>query len=267
MAILTISREYGSDGREVGRKVAGLMNYTYLDKEQLFQDLEQVGERWGRVARELNEVSPTLWERYDWQYKGYIAQVESIIFKYAAADKVVIVGRGGFFLLRQVPFCLKVRLVAPMEVRLERIMTQESLDRAAARKLLIREDQDRAGYVFVNYEIYWDDQSNYDLILNTGNLADEQAVDILVAALNEKDVLATPATRDLLADLALAAQIKAKVATDPRVSVPTLKVSPEADTFVVSGVIHSPKELHLVEELAREVAGQRPIEFKLRHRG
>ena len=267
MAILTISREYGSDGREIGRHVAQLLDYAYVDKEQLFQDLERVGERWGRLARELDEVSPTLWERYDWQYRGYIAQVEAILLKYAAADKVVIVGRGGFFLLRQVTFCLKVRLVAPMEVRLERIMAQERLDHAAARKLMMREDQDRAGYVFANYETYWDDQSNYDLILNTGNLTEGQTVDILVTALKEKDTVATSAAKVNLADLALAAQIKARVATDPRISVPTLKISPEAGTMVVSGVIHSPKELQLVQELAREVGGQGPLEFKLRHRG
>ena len=266
MAILVISREYGSDGREIGRHVAQLLDYTYVDKEQLFQDLERVGERWGQMARELDEVSPTLWERYDWQYRGYIAQVEAILLKYAAADKVVIVGRGGFFLLRQVPFCLKVRLVASMEVRLARIMAQELLDHAAARKLMMREDQDRAGYVFANYETYWDDQSNYDLIVNTGNLTEEQTVDILVAALKEKDNLATSAARANLADLALVAQIKARVATDPRVSVPTLKVSPEAGTMVVSGVIHSPKELQLVQELVREVVGQGSIRFEWRHR-
>jgi cytidylate kinase len=267
MAILTISREYGSDGREIGRHVAQLLDYAYVDKEQLFQDLDQIGERWGRVARELDEVSPTLWERYDWQYRGYIAQVEAILLKYAAADRVVIVGRGGFFLLRQVPFCLKVRLVAPMEVRLERIMAQERMDHAAARKLIIREDQDRAGYVFANYETYWDDQSNYDLILNTGNFTEEQIVDILAAALQEKDIMATATARQNLADLSLAAQIKVRVATDPRISVPTLKVSPEAGRMVVAGVIHSPRELLLVQELVREAAGDRLVEFQLRHRG
>jgi cytidylate kinase len=267
MAILTISREYGSDGREIGRHVAQRLNYTYVDKEQLFQDLDRIGARWGQVARDLDEVSPTLWERYDWQYNGYIALVEAILLKYAAADRVVIIGRGGFFLLRQVPFCLKVRLVAPPEVRLARIMTLEGLDKAAARQRLLREDQDRAGYVFANYETYWDDQRFYDLILNTGHLTDAQAVDILVAALREKDALATPAATERLTDLALAAQIKARVATDPRVSVPTLQVSPESGGFVVAGVIHSPKELLLVQELAREAGSQKQIRFELRHRG
>jgi cytidylate kinase len=267
MAILTISREYGSDGREIGQQVAQRLDYVYVDKERLFQDLEQVGKRWGRVARELDEVSPTLWERHDWQYRGYIAQVEAIILNYAAADRVVIIGRGGFFLLRQVPFCLKVRLVAPLEVRLERIMNQEGLDRNGAKQLIDRENHDRAGYVFANYAKYWDDQSAYDLILNTGNLTDNQAVDLLLAALTEKNDLATPEARANLADVALAARVKAAVATDPRVMVPTLKVSPEAGTLFVSGVIHSPKELHLVQEIARDTCGPKPIRFDLHHRG
>ena len=267
MAILTISRQYGSDGREIGRQVGKLLQYAYVDKEQLFRDLEQVGERWSQVARELDEVTPTLWERYDWQYRGYIALVEAILFKYAAADDVVIVGRGGFYLLRQVPFCLKVRLIAPLEVRLQRIMAQENLERAAARKRLSREDQDRAGYILANYNANWDDQSLYDLILNTGDLTDAQAVDILMSALKDKESLATPAAREHLADLALAAQIKAKVATDSRVSVPTLEVSPQAGTMVVSGVIHSPRELQRVQEIVKITAGSRSVRFDLRHRG
>ena len=43
MAILTISREYGSGGREIGRRVAERLGYRYVDKELLFQDLEKVG--------------------------------------------------------------------------------------------------------------------------------------------------------------------------------------------------------------------------------
>ena len=136
MAILTISREYGSGGREIGRRVAERLNYRYVDKEQLFQDLDQAGERWGRVAREVDELCPTMWERFDWQYRGYVAQVESLILDYAAADRVVIIGRGGSFLLRGIPFCLRARLVAPLEVRRERIMARERFSREGAERLI-----------------------------------------------------------------------------------------------------------------------------------
>ena len=134
MATLTISREYGSGGLEIGRRVAERLGYQFVDKERLFQDMERAGPRWARVAKEVDEVCPTLWERHDWQYRGYVAQMEDLILEYALGDNVVIIGRGGSFLLQEVPFCLRVRLVAPLEARLEAIMVRESLTREAAKR-------------------------------------------------------------------------------------------------------------------------------------
>jgi cytidylate kinase len=266
MAILTISREYGSGGREIGRRVAQRLGYQYVDKERLFQDLDKAGERWGRAARELDEVCPTVWERYDWQYRGYVAQVEAKILEYAAQDKVVIIGRGSPFLLRGVSFCLRVRLVASLEGRLERIMVRESLSRGAAERLIAQVDGDRACYIKANYGVDWAEDRWYDMTLNTGSLTYDRVVDLLVEGLAEKDRLATPGARETLAGMALAYRLKARVATDPRVLVPTLEVSFDEGTILVSGIIHTPKELHIVQEIAREVCGEKPVRLDLHHR-
>jgi cytidylate kinase len=266
MAILTISREYGSGGREVGHLVAERLGYQYVDKERLFQDLERAGERWGRVARELDEVCPTLWERYDWQYRGYVAQEESLILAYAAEDQVVILGRGGPFLLQGIPLCLRVRLVAPLEVRIERIMAREHLSHDAAERLIARVDGDRACYIKANYGTDWDEDKLYDMTLNTNSLTYDQVVDILTAALADKDRLATPEAKARLSELALAYRLKARVATDPRVFVPTLEVSFEEGTFVVSGIIHNPRDPQIVQEIAKEVCGDRPVRLDLHRR-
>lgn len=267
MAILAISREYGSGGRDIGRLVAARLGYEYVDKARLFRDLDLAGPRWGRVARELDEVCPTLWERHDWQYRGYIALMESLILDYAARDRVVLIGRGSPLVLHEVPFCLRVRLVAPLAVRLERIMLRESVDQDAAEQLAHRVDRDRACYINANYQSDWDAESIYDLILNTGSLTYEQAADLLVEALAEKERLATPEARAHLADLALAYRLRARVATDPRVLVPTLEVYLENGDLVVAGVIHTPKEQRLVQETAREVCGDRPVRFEWHRRG
>ena len=267
MAILTISREYGAGGREIGRRVARRLRYEYVDKEKLFQDLDRQGRRWGEVARQLDEVCPTFWERHDWQYRGYIALMESFIFDLAARDNVVLIGRGGFWLLREVPHCLKVRLVAPLEVRLERIMLQESLDQNAARALLRRVDEDRACYLKANYDKAWEAQSNYDLVLNTGALSYDQVVEMLCQTLAAKDGLATDEARARLADQALAHRLKAKLATDARILLPTLEVFWADDgALVVEGVIHNPKEQELVKAIAREAADATPVRFELKHR-
>ncbi len=266
MAILTISREYGSGGRAIGRLVAERLDYRYVDKELLFEELKQAGERWGRAARELDEVCPTVWERYDWQYRGYVAQVEALIMAYAAQDKVVIIGRGGSFLLRDVPFCLRVRLVAPLQVRIEQIMIRESLNRTAAERLIKQVDGDRACFIKANYGVDWDSEDVADMTLNTASLAYEQVAELLVDGLVDKDRLATPEARAKLRDKALAYRLKARIAADPRVLIPTLEVRLEDGILVITGIIHVPKELRIVEEIAREVCGDRPVRLDLHHR-
>jgi cytidylate kinase len=266
MAILAISREYGSGGREIGRKVADRLGYQFVDKERLFQDLEQAGPRWARIAKEVDEVCPTLWERHDWQYRGYVSQIEDLILEYAVGDNVVIIGRGGSSLLQGVPFCLRVRLIAPLEARLQAIMAREGLTREAATRLIAQIDGERACYIKANYGSDWDAEDVYDLTLNTASLTHDQVVDILVENLAAKDRLATAEAKARLALAALGYRLKARIATDPRVLVPTLQVFPEEDTLVVSGIIHTPKELHQLQEIAREVCGDRPVRFDLHRR-
>uniref|UniRef100_A0A7C3ZAL5 BON domain-containing protein n=1 Tax=Desulfobacca acetoxidans TaxID=60893 RepID=A0A7C3ZAL5_9BACT len=266
MAILAISREYGSGGREIGRRVAERLGYQFIDKERLFRDLDAAGGRWGRLAREVDEVCPTLWERHDWQYRGYVAQLEALILTYAASDNVVLIGRGSPFLLQSVPYCLKVRVVAPLEARIERIILRESLDQEGAARLIERVDRERACYIKANYGVDWDLEKFYDLTLNTGALTYSQVIDILVPALADKDRLATPAARAHVQDLALAYRVKARIACDPRLLVPTLKVELEGGMVVVSGIIHTPKDEKLLKEIAREACGDRPVRFALHRR-
>ncbi len=266
MAILAISREYGSGGREIGRRVAEKLGYQYVDKERLFLEMNEVGGRWGHLARELDEVCPTFWERHDWQYRGYVARMEALILVYAAADNTVIIGRGGTVLLKAVPHCLKVRLVAPLEVRLERVMVRESLSLEGAERLIARVDAERACFLKANYGIDWDLEQLYNLTLNTGNLTYDQVIDILLPGLADKDKLATPEAKARLRDMALAYRLKARVATDPRLLVPTLEVNLEDGTLVVSGIIHTPKEESLLREIAREVCADRLVRFDLHRR-
>jgi cytidylate kinase len=93
--------------------------------------------------------------------------MEDLVLEYAVADNVVIIGRGGSFLLQGVPFCLRVRLVAPLEARLEAIMVRESLNLEAARRLIAQVDGERSCYIKANYGRDWDVEQVYDLTLNT----------------------------------------------------------------------------------------------------
>jgi len=80
-------------------------------------------------GKEFDEHYPNMWERFDRSYTGFVILSQSIILSHALKDNVIIVGRGGNFLLRDVPFALNVRIIAPREQRLEAIMKRENLSR------------------------------------------------------------------------------------------------------------------------------------------
>jgi hypothetical protein len=189
--------------------------------------------------------------------------MEDLILEYALGDNVVIIGRGGSFLLQEVPFCLRVRLVASLESRLEAIMARESLNLKAAKRLIAQVDGERACYIKANYGRDWDVEQVYDLTLNTDSLSYDRVVDILVESLAAKDRLATPEAKARLGLAALGYRLKARIATDQRVLVPTLEVITEGEGLVVSGIMHTPKEFHLLQEMAREVCGDKPVRFDL----
>jgi cytidylate kinase len=267
MAILTISRQYGSGGRQVGLLVAARLGWELVDKDVLHRDLLARGEVWARLDMELDEVKPDLWERHDWRYHAWLSQLESAIWDHAAGGRVVIVGRGANHVLAEAPLVLSARVVAPLALRVERLMAREGIaDPRRAEELATMVDRERAGYVKANYGRAWDDPGAYDLSIDTGEVSLEEAAARLAEMLAEMERRATPAERDRLAGLALAARLKARIASEPGFLLPTLVVRHEPEAIVVEAVIHRPEERAVLARLAREVCGDTPVRLALRPR-
>src|SRR5574341_2270600 len=144
MTILTISREFGSGGREIGHAAAKLMGYAYINKEDILSDIRKDGTKWEQWAKDLDEHRPSVWEKFDWSFRGFAALIQSHVLEHASKNNVVILGRGGNFLLKDVPYAFRIRVTGPMEVRIERVMKRESVDRDTARWLCEKTDRERA---------------------------------------------------------------------------------------------------------------------------
>jgi len=266
MAVLSLSREYQNGSPEIGRAVADQLGYDFVDRHCIYTNLKAVGEKWGKLAEELDEERPNFWEKYDREYKGFIALIESTIYEYAAKGQAVILGRGSAFLLHDIPQVLKARLYAPLQFRIERVMLKDEVDRKTAEELIEKTDKSRVGYVLAIYGKQLEDIKNYDLFFNTGIQTYEQVTQNLVEILKGWDQRATPESRQRLEDLALTAKIKARILTHPDVVIPTLEVFNDGQSIILKGGVHSPKEYHLIEEMAREESGGYPLRNELHYR-
>lgn len=266
MAILTVSREFGSGGGEIGRAVADSMDYQYVDRERIVRDIRKVGYNWEEWTKDLDEHCPSIWEKYDWSFRGFGALIRSAILNYAVADRVVIIGQGANFVLRDIPYSLRIRVIAPLEARIDRIMKRESVDKETARWLSEKMDRERSCFIYSLYGKHWDDPTQYDAIFNTGERSVEEIITIVESFAQGKDRFNTKEARETLKMHAEAARIKAGLATNPTLFIPTLEVTYDGKDLVLKGIIHNPREHQRLEHKARELAGSLPLKCELHYR-
>src|ERR1700724_4657796 len=124
MAVITISRHPGSLGDTVARALAERLNYRIVERGELVRLAAQIGGSdvgWDR-APEMRERSPSFWERLNEERRRYASVLRRVTTQLAEEDDVVIVGLGGGQLLKGLSNVLRLQVVAPMEVRLDRVM-------------------------------------------------------------------------------------------------------------------------------------------------
>jgi cytidylate kinase len=271
MAILTLARKYGSGGREIGQAIAHQLSYDYIDRGRILNDMRAEGKQWEEQAKYFDENYPDLWERYDWSFRGFVALNQSYFLSYALKDKVVIMGRGGNFLLKGIPFILRVRIIAPIEKRVEKVMEGQGVNSENARWLIEKADREMAGAIYLIYGRDWDNPEEYDMVFDTGLQAPDEIITTIKNGLLEKEKLNTEKARKILQLRALAAKIKAEITTDPRCSISVLDVDPKTEGLmekglILRGTVHDQKDIQSIEETAKKLAGDVPIECELQYR-
>lgn len=112
-----------------------------------------------------------------------VSLIRSTIHAAHIAGDVVIVGRGAQAILREAPDVLHVRIIAPTDVRIQRIMDEAHIEEDEARRLIMRKDRATAEYLGRFFDIDWENPSLYHMILNTGKLPVEAAAQAIVCGL------------------------------------------------------------------------------------
>ena len=266
MAILTISREFGGGGREIGRGVAEAMGYAYLKRETFFREVRAKGKTWEKWGKGFDEHSPSVWERYDWSFRGFGALTRSILLDYAPSDNAVLMERGGNFLLKGVRHAFRIRVIAPLLDRIDRVTIRESVDYDTARWLIERTDHERAQFIRALYGKDWGDPEEFDAIFNTGIQPIDEIVHVVCEALRHADKLKTDEEQQELQLHALAAKLEAGLFTYPHLFINTLEVTIEKGTLVLRGIVRDRKQKMRVEEIAKQILGDSPVKFNLHYR-
>ncbi len=271
MAILTISRRYGSGGRDIGHAVADLLHFEYVDRKRILEDIGKAGQAWGDFAKQYDEKQPSVYERYKWSFRGFVALNQAQILDYALQDNMVIMGRGGNFLLRGIPFAFRIHLKASMDDRIERLIKREGIDSGNARWLIEKVDKEMAGAVYLIYGSAWDDPKQYDRVFDTSTQNAGEIVTAVKDELLKRASALTEKARQVLQLRALAAKVRARIAIEPTFPISALDVRPKEEGLIqygliVRGVVYNKSAMGPIQEAAKKICGEVPVEFELQYR-
>jgi len=254
MTIVAISREMGSGGYEIGAAVAKALHFQYVDRQILLQAAHAHGVSEAKLV-DVVERRLSLWERFDAERRCYLIFLEAAYYAFAEQGNLVTASRSGPFFLRGISHALKVRIMAPFEVRVHRVMQQEQLDQKAAAAKVRAYDRELSGRIDYLFGLDWTRPENYDLVINTRDDAWGFYTDLLAAAARHPQYQPTPESRQKIRDLSLAAQVRAALATDPGTQHINVEVTAQTGRVVLKGVVFSPAMLEAAAEVARRVPG------------
>ena len=189
--VITISREYGSGGRYVGKLIANKLGIKLYDKNFITKVALETGlsEEYIKENEQKRESLAGLNNGY---YVGlnnsdnlFIKESE-IIKDIAEKESCVIIGRCADFILKDRKDVLKVFIYSDMENKIKRATEFYGLEKEKAEKEIKRINKLRANHYKHYTEQEWDDHTNYDICINSDELGVEKAADLICDMVKEK---------------------------------------------------------------------------------
>lgn len=207
MAVITISRQLESLGDDIAHMVCDRLGYQYFDKQMMVQVGHELGldanviqeavdfqpvaksllERWFGSTQRLTGGDPSSWTfsaRSDALQALTIANLMDIIEAGYKKGNVVIVGRGGMAALKNKPDVLHVRIMAPLEVRIRRMVDRLHCSRDEAVQKIKERDASDVDWIKRYFDLDSHDPQLFDLIINTAKITPAGATELIIQAMN-----------------------------------------------------------------------------------
>ena len=190
--VITISRQYGSGGREIGQALSERLNIPFYDKdlimlaakesrfdENLFKNEDQ--EKKNPFSYLLSIYSNAM-SHYDLSLNDQVFLIQTKVIREVAKNSCVIIGRVADYILRNEENLFRIYIHAPLDDRIKRSIDEYHDDPDEVSDKINRIDKNRATYYNYYANAKWGNISNYDLTLNSSLLGIEGCIDVIEQA-------------------------------------------------------------------------------------
>lgn len=239
MPVITISRGSMSGGQALAQCLCEALQIPCVGREIVLDAAARLGVSDQLLLAKL-ERSPGFWDRLTSERRMYVAAVQAALAEHVASGNLVYHGYAGHLLLANVPAVLRVRLIAPISMRVQAVVERQGLERGAAEAHIRKVDEERVRWTRLIYGVDLRDPGLYDLMINLDVMSVKSACSTVVEAARQPEFIVTPETLKKLADFALASRVRVALATHPTGRGLELEVSANDGTVIVTGEVPEP---------------------------
>ncbi len=265
MAIINISRQPYSCGNKVAGEIAEKLNYKLIDKFVINGKIKEFHCNFSDELHDLaSEKEPGFFKNFFTRPRVYNSLLQAIFFEEASNDNVVILGRGGQYVLGH-SHVLNVRIISPEKNRRANVETKEAVNPSVAEHLLEKKDHQRDNFIQYVFKKDVSDADAYDLIFNQDKLGSDVIASTILelVARIEKDQPLTEDDKDKLKRQSLEKRVEATI-RKKHADVVHLDVScEELGKIKVAGFVEDEMDRNEVFKLAQSCRGVESVDNEL----
>ena len=188
MAVITISRQVAALGDEIATALAKEIGYKFIGRKDIEARIVELGFP-AEKLKQYDERKPGFFASLAKDRDEYLDYLQLAVLEAAAKDNCILIGRGSFVILENLPNHFAVRFVANEAVRMERLKQEFGWEDKQAKQRISESAANRVGFHKSFFNVDNEDATHYHLVLNTGMLDVDSSVKILKEL---KDIVVTP---------------------------------------------------------------------------
>lgn len=184
MAIIAISRQVAALGDEIASAIARELNYTFITRKQIEERICELG------------FPRSLLEKYDERKPGFFASLakgrdeylnylQYAVLEAASRGNCILIGRGSFVILEDVPNLISLRFVASDSIRIERLRKEFNWNEKQAQARINESAINRRGFHKSFFNVDNEDPSHYLLTINTGIFQEEDIIKLIETVIKD----------------------------------------------------------------------------------
>ena len=265
MPLIAMTREMGSLGKDVAAGIAARSGKRVVYHEIIEPIANKMRLRKSHVERFLDGKSG-MWERLTTDKTSLSIFTADETFRFLRDGSTgVIRGWGAVHLLRDIPHVIRVRVCAPMETRVKRMMERLATDdRANVENEIQMSEEAHTAITKRHFGVNWRDPELYDLVLSTERLSVDECVDEVEGLMKKRCFQETPESMRMVENLSLEWSVRSALRRDERTAEAEFTIQVNDGVARLMGVVNTQAEANAAADVARSVEGVKDVDNQLK---